>query len=320
MSGILKTLANAVGAAALAMLPLAAPSLAQDWSPDGPVTIEVGFGPGGSADALARALAQALEQQSGWTVVVQNVEGGGGLSMLTGMRDAAADGQTLAFGVSIPVWINLQRRGDQLPFNLDTYDWIATVGRAPLSLLVRNDDPATDLAALIARAQSDQVTVAVNGPAQELIVRALAQASGSQLVPVPTESGSEMIQNLLGGHVDAATLGGGHAPYVANGSMRVLASMTPQPDGVAPEAPTLMDLGYPFAIDAAFYIAVPAGMDPDARAGLAAALDNALASTTVSELIQTMGMTADNLGPDGTNAMMRAGMASVGEMITAAGN
>ena len=319
MSYSLKTLGKAACAAALTLLPFTTMAMAQDWAPAGPVTIEVGFGPGGSADALARALGQALEQESGWSVVVQNVEGGGGLTMLTGMRDAAPNGQTLAFGVSVPVWINLQRRGDQLPFNLDTYDWIATVGRAPLVLLVRGDDPDQTLEALIARAQSEQVTVAVNGPAQELIMRALARASGADFVTVPTGSGSEIIQNLLGNHVGAAILGGGHAPYVGNGDMRVLASLTPVADGVAPDAPTLIDAGYPFAVDAAFYIAVPAGMPADARTALAAALDAALASPTVTALIETMGMTADNLGPDGTNAMMHAGMASVGEMITAAG-
>ena len=46
-------------------------------------------GPGGAADALARAVGEAMEKNTGWKVVVENVEGGGGLTMLTGLQAAA---------------------------------------------------------------------------------------------------------------------------------------------------------------------------------------------------------------------------------------
>ena len=124
MFAALKKLAIAAFATAL----LAVPANAADWAPDEPITVKVGFGHGGAADALARAVGEAMEKNTGWKVVVENVEGGGGLTMLTGLQAAAPDGKTVGFGVTVPVWINLQKRGDQLPFKLDSFDWLGTVG------------------------------------------------------------------------------------------------------------------------------------------------------------------------------------------------
>lgn len=291
----------------------ASPALA--WTPDGPITIKVGFGPGGSADALARAVGEAMEKETGWSVVIENVAGGGGLTMLTGLQAAKPDGRTLGFGVTVPVWINLQKRGDQLPFKLASFDWLGTVGRAPLVMAIKGDSPAKDFAALVEMARKDGVTVATNGPAQELVVQAIAKGTTADFISVPSESGSEMIQNLLGGHVQAATLGGGHAEYVKSGDMRVVASLAPVRDGAVPDAPTLIELGYPYAIDAAFYFNAPAGLSSEAEAALASALDKALQSETASSVIANMGMTAQNLGVEGTTKMMNDGLSTIGEML-----
>ena len=315
MFAALKKLAIAAFATAL----LAVPTSAADWAPDGPITVKVGFGPGGAADALARAVGEAMEKNTGWKVVVENVEGGGGLTMLTGLQAAAPDGKTLGFGVTVPVWINLQKRGDQLPFKLDSFDWLGTVGRASLSLVIKSDLEAKDFAGLVEMSKKDGILVATNGPAQEMIVQAMAKATGGDFISVPTKSASETIQNLLGGHVQAATLGGAHADYVKKGDMVVVVSLAPVRDEVAPDVPTLIEDGYPFAVDAAFYFNAPAGLDPAAKAALASALDEALKAPAAATVISKMGMTAENLGPEGTTKMMDDGLKSVGEMLAAIG-
>ena len=64
-----RTLATALAAT------LAAPALAQ---PARPVTIVVGFPPGGEADVLARLYAQKLSPLMGRSVVVENRSGASG--------------------------------------------------------------------------------------------------------------------------------------------------------------------------------------------------------------------------------------------------
>lgn len=301
--------------AGLIALAAALPAGAEDWQPSGPVKMNVGFGAGGATDALARAIAQSIEEEKGWDVVVENMPGGGGVAMLTRLQAADPDGLTLGVGVTIPVWIQLLRRGDQLPFTLESFDWLSTMGRAGLALVVTDKSSATSFDDLIAQAKEGGVTIATNGPAQELIVRALAGATGSELRALPTKSAGEIVQNLLGGHVDAATLGGEHAEYVDAGTMTVLAGLAPVRDPAAPDVSTVMEMGYPFAIDATFYIAAPAGLSDEAKAALSEAVDNALKSETVGTALATMKMDAENLGPEGTEAMMQNGFAATQAMI-----
>ena len=309
--------AKPLAAAAFATGLMLSPVHAENWEPNGPVTMHVGFGAGGSTDALSRAIAQSIEDAHGWDVIVENLPGAGGVAMLSKLQAMKPDGLNIGVGVSIPVWIQLERRGDQLPFTLESFDWLATMGRAGLAMTAASDSEAKTMDALIALSKTDTVTVATNGPAQELIVRALAKETGGKFVPVPTKSGGEIIQNLLGGHVKAATLGGAHVEYVANGDMVVVAGLAPVRDGADPSVPTLMEMGYPLAIDASFYIAAPAGLSDEAQAEISKAIGAALESEGVAAALSAMGMEGNNLGPDGTAQMMQDGLTTVAGMIEA---
>ena len=99
------------------------PSLAQaaDWSPPGSIKLQVGFGAGGSTDTLGRLVAANVEEATGWNVVVENKPGGGGVAMLSGLMNAKPDGLTIGLAVNVPILINLAKRGDKLPFKIDSY-------------------------------------------------------------------------------------------------------------------------------------------------------------------------------------------------------
>jgi len=84
-----------VALAAMAALALvAAPSLAQDKI-DKPVRIIVGFPPGGTADVMARAVADKMKDTLGQPVIVENRPGSGGMIATEAVAKAAADGYTL---------------------------------------------------------------------------------------------------------------------------------------------------------------------------------------------------------------------------------
>ena len=57
-----------------------APAEAEAWAPSEPITLIVPFGAGGQTDLVSRAIAQAVEEVTGWTIVVENVTGSGGMS------------------------------------------------------------------------------------------------------------------------------------------------------------------------------------------------------------------------------------------------
>ena len=58
---------------------------AEDWRPSGPLMFQIGFGAGGSTDAMGRVIAKTMEEQTGWNVVVENKPGAGGVAMFTGI-------------------------------------------------------------------------------------------------------------------------------------------------------------------------------------------------------------------------------------------
>lgn len=284
-----------------------------DWAPSGPIRLQIGFGAGGETDTLGRAIAAAMEKQTGWDVIAENKPGGGGVAMFTGIGAAPADGQLVGMGVSMPILINLVLRGDKLPFTLDSFDYLATITRAQLAIVAKTDAPFNSVAELVAHSKKmGGVPVAFDAKPQELILRAMNKQAEAGFRPVSSKSSAEMIQNVLGGHVVASFAAGAHIPYLKSGDLKMLASANDGRHSYAPDVKTLREQGFDLFVDPWFYIAAPAGLPADAKAALAKALDAAIASKRVSDLVaNAMQNQTDNLGPDGTAAMMRAGIGGV---------
>ena len=284
-----------------------------DWAPSGPIRLQIGFGAGGETDTLGRAIAVAMEAETGWDVIAENKLGGGGVAMFTGVGAQAPDGRTIGMGVSMPILINLVLRGDQLPFTLDSFDYLATVTRAQVAIVAKADAPFDDLAGLVAGSKSaGGLAVAFDAKPQELILLAVNEQDQAGLRPVPAKSSAEMIQNVLGGHVAASFAAGAHIPYLESGDLKMLASANAERHSYAPDTPTLREQGYDLFVDPWFYFAAPAGLTAEAKSALSAALDAAIGSNAVGELVaRAMHSEARNLGADGTREMMEAGLGGV---------
>ena len=90
----------ALGALSAALFAAPAASAAEAWKPSKPVRLLVGFAPGGSADTLARLLAEPLSQRLGQSVVVENLAGAGGNIMAFRLSQLPADGYTIGIGAA----------------------------------------------------------------------------------------------------------------------------------------------------------------------------------------------------------------------------
>ena len=85
---------------------LAAPTLAQEAYPSKPITIVVGYPPGGSTDLTARNVATELGNKLGVPVVIENLGGAGGAIGAQKVANAAPDGYTLLVGANNEIAIN----------------------------------------------------------------------------------------------------------------------------------------------------------------------------------------------------------------------
>lgn len=283
------------------------------WEPDGPLELQIGFGAGGETDTIGRVIARALEEQTGWQVVAENKPGGGGIAMFTGIAKMPADGSVIGMGVNMPVMINLVLRGDKLPFDLDSFDYLATVARAPLVIIAASDAPYDDMNELVAWSkENDGAAIAFDAKPQELILQGIDKQENAGFKLVSTKSSAEMIQYLLGGQVDASFSAGTHIPYLEKGDVKMLAVANSERHDYAPEAETLLEQGYDLFSDPWFYFAAPAGLPDEARTALAQALDKALKTDAVKEVVSnTLSAQPTNLGPEGTKQMFVQGMDGV---------
>ncbi|MBF9043770.1 hypothetical protein HKCCE4037_10555 [Rhodobacterales bacterium HKCCE4037] len=304
----LKSKLVALGAAAL--LAFGAPATAQDWGPSEPLTILIGFGAGGSTDTMGRVLADQIAEQTGWNVVVENRPGGGGVAMFTSLSQMPVDNHTIGMGVGIPVLVQLVERGDQLPFDLDSFDYLGTIATAELALVASADAPFDDLEGMIAYAQEQgTLPVATMAPPQVLMMNAAQRESGAEFNLVTAEGGAEVIQLILGGQVLAGFASGEHFPYLESGDMKVIASANANRLSYAPDTPTFIESGVDAYVDAVFFLAMRDGTDPAAAAAIAAAIDAAVQSEAVAEIVRNAVQgPAVNLGPEGARMMMVNGL------------
>lgn len=304
-------------AGALAALALGAGAAVAEWAPDGPITLWIGFGAGGETDTLGRLIANEMSDSTGWDVVVENRPGGGGLAMFTQLAVAKPDGQTLGMGVTMPVLVNLVVRPDEVPFDLGSFDYLATVALAQLALIAKADAPYDTLEEFVAWSKDQGgALVGFDAKPQELLIQFVNGQSDAGFRLVSMESSAEELQNVLGGHVDAAFNAGTHIPSLEAGDVKMLASANASRHSYAPDVPTVQEQGFDIYVDPWFYIAAPAGLPDDARTALAGAIAAALGSDDVRAAISsTMHTEPAEMGPDETRAMLEDGLRNVGTLF-----
>jgi len=300
-------------AAAAVVLSTTLIGTAAAWEPKEPLKLQIGFGAGGETDTIGRVIAKALEERTGWQVVAENKPGGGGIAMFTGIAAMPADGTVIGMGVNMPVMVNLLLRGDKLPFDLDSFDYLATVARIPLAIIARSDAPYDNVTELVAWSKDNGgAAVAFDAKPQELILKGIDEQDGAGFKLVSTKSSAEMIQYLLGGQVDASFAAGTHIPYLEKGEVKMLASANSERHEYAPEAKTLREQGYDLFSDPWFYFAAPAGLPEEAKTELADALAEALKTEEVKKIVSnTLSAQPKNLGSQGTKQMFVEGMDGV---------
>ena len=285
-------------AAAAAACVAAPAALAQDRT----TRILVGFPPGGSADVVARLLADRLRASLNQNVIVDNKPGAGGRVALQELRRAAPDGQTLCLTPSgalvIHPWLFANLGFDPLkdfsPISRVTvFDFAITAGPAA---------PAGDIKAVLEwmKANPARANFATSGAGSvpHFAGVLLSQASGVPMTHVAYRGGAPAVQDLLGGQiplmVDTATETLEHHKA---GRERILAVTGEQRTKALPEVPTLKESGINVAADAFFGLYGPAGMPADAVNRLNAAVVAVLRDPAVHERIANLGLVASFSSP-----------------------
>jgi tripartite-type tricarboxylate transporter receptor subunit TctC len=258
------------------------------------IRIVVPFPAGGSADDLARLLADQIGRTRGVNFVVENRPGAGTVVATEAVSRTAPDGNTLLI-VANSFVINPSLK----KLNYDPFVSFAPVCHlvsSPLIIAVNSDSPFRSLADLInaAHARPGELTLASVAPAttQHIAFEMLKRVADMNMIHVPYPGGAPAVTALLGGHVTAVIANYSEVEaHLASGKLRALATASRQRIEAAPELPTVAESGYPnYATEVWFGLVAPAKTPAETISQLSSWFGSALETAAVKEKLQLQEM------------------------------
>ncbi len=236
--------------ALVAGLAFCAAAAAQANFPTRPVTITVGFAPGGGTDTAARIVAKKLSENLGISVVVENKAGAGGNIAAQHVATAAPDGYLIHLSSVGPLTVAPAMQ-KSLPYDVKKDLAPLTMGMVfPNVFVVHQGVPAKTLAEFVAlaRQKPGEVSYASSGVggAGHLAGELFKQAAGINMVHVPYKGGGPAMTDLLGQRVHMYPAVPSTAkPHIENGKLAALATTGLKRTAMLPNVPTVAESGYP---------------------------------------------------------------------------
>jgi tripartite-type tricarboxylate transporter receptor subunit TctC len=236
------------------------------------VTLVVPFPPGGSADVVARLLAEHMRAK-GYVVAVENRSGAGGVIGTAAVARGPADGSVMLIGQigsHLLSWAVNPNPGYNA---LTGFEPVALLGFVPTIFVVRSDLPVHNLAEFVeyARRAPEPLAYGSSGPgtSTHITVEMLRSQAGIELTHIPYRGLAPTMQDLLAGRIVAMTgEAPGLLPILGHGA-RALAVLSPTRSAVVPDVPTTAEAGFPDWVMESWYgIFVPAAVPEPTRAAL----------------------------------------------------
>jgi tripartite-type tricarboxylate transporter receptor subunit TctC len=282
--------------------------------PSRPITMLVGFPPGGPTDALSRIVADGMKEKLGQSIVVETVSGASGTIATGRVVHAAPDGYTIGIGN----WSS--HVGGPALYSLD-YDVlkdlqpISLLATSPLWILGKESVPPNTAAELISwvksRAQPATFGTVGTGSAAQLCGIYFGQKTKANLQFVPYRGAGPAIQDLVAGQIDLSCLEATSSlPYVRAGKMKAFAVLGEERWPVSPDTPTMIESGVP-GLSISFWhgLWTTKGTPKPVVARLDEAVQATLADPRIRQLLEKLGVVIyprDQETPDALAAYNRA--------------
>ncbi|MDB5915431.1 MAG: tctC [Ramlibacter sp.] len=274
---------------------------AQAGWPGKPVRIINSFPAGGPSDAIARSVADVLQNQFKQPFVVENRAGASGNIGADAVAKSAPDGSTLLFGIDTTTTINphIYKAVPFKPADLRTVMVIASSG---LLVGVHPGTGFKTLADLVATGRGKGVSFssAGSGSPGHLAAEMFTEATGMKITHVPYKGNTPAVTAVLAGEVNAGVLATpGMLPHVKAGKITALAVTSRKRSSLAPEIPTIAEAGFPQLEQEVLYVMmVPAATPEPLVQAIQKAVADALARTDVRTRLEGLDLHYENLtGP-----------------------
>jgi tripartite-type tricarboxylate transporter receptor subunit TctC len=291
----------AAGTAALIALPLLAQ--AQGTFPTKPIKIVVPYSAGTGSDALARTVAQSISEKTGYTVIIDNKEGGGSLIGTMAVANAAPDGYTILIAANPMVIVPSQSSRPQYDPVKD-FAPIAKVGVIPLVLTVSPALNINSVKELVAYAKANPNKLSYGssgaGTISQQEMELFKQAVGVDIAEIPYKSTAQAMTDLIGGTLPlfpvVVPLVEGH---LKTGRAKALAVFDTHRSQSLPNVPAVSEeVSVPGYVPTPVWygFVAPAKTPKDVIAALNTMIQNAMQTPEVKARLVTLGAQQINVG------------------------
>ena len=272
-------------------------SLVRAEYPDRPIRVVTGWAPGGSGDLPPRALCTPTARILKQPLVVENMAGASGTKSLAVLTNAAPDGYYIGFVTTNTI----TERPHVMEVQYDPikgFTPIMLFGWYTYGLVVRADSPWKTVKELVDYAKANPGKVKYGNTGAKSTTHIIAErfqvtVPGLKMVAVPFTSVAQSVTALLGKDVDCVFGSPEFKPFVEAGQVRMLAAVNSKRWTSFPNIPTLIELGYPVAAEAALGMIGPPNLPASITTKLQDAFHEAMKDKDFLETMKNMELTPD---------------------------
>jgi tripartite-type tricarboxylate transporter receptor subunit TctC len=295
-----------------------------NW-PQKPIRWIIPYTPGGLTDSVTRMAIQKIQENTGWTIVMENRPGANSLLGAEIVARAQPDGYTF-LSVLAAHAANATLYAGRTSFDpVKSFAPVSLVGTTPLILTASNGFPAKDAKELIeyAKANPNKVSFGSSGigAAAHLTSEFLKLQTGTQMVHVPYKGTAPALQDLIGNSIQILVdTPVSLMPHVRAGKIKALGMFSAKRIPSAPEVPTMAEAGGP-ALESSTWVMflAPAGVPKEIVQRVSQETSRALQAADLRARFDSLGLDPVGSNPEQTGVFLQDEIAKWGKVITAAG-
>ena len=306
------------------MLAHSALAISQGY-PSKPVRVVVPYPAGSTPDIIGRTVAERLQKALGQPFVVENRSGAGGNIGAEAVAKAAADGHTVLVAGNGPVAIN-KHLYKGLGYDADRdLAPISLLASAPQMLVVKPELKLEDFKSFLEHVRRNPGRLSYasvgGGSASHLTMELLKSDARLFLVHIPYRGFPPAVTDMLAGNIDAMfAIIPAVLAHVKAGKMKALAVTARNRNPMAPEVPSVAELGVPQLESLAWIgLLAPAATPAQIRERLSAEAGRAMRAAEVRELLGRQGFDVVASSPEEFSRWIRAESEKWSKVIRASG-
>ena len=287
-------------ACSLAVL-ASAPAVAQEASyPSKPITIVVGYPPGGSTDLTGRVVATELGNRLGVPVVIENIGGAGGAIGAQKVASAAPDGYTLLVGASNEIAIN-KLVTKKVKYDIKDFTAIGLIASQPLVLVASTGSGVKNLAEFTQKVSKNPGKFSYGssgvGTSLHLAGEMIKEQGKLFMTHIPYRGVAPLTNDLMGNNLEYGVfvLSSG-LPHIKSGKVIALGTTEANRSAATPDIPTISESAQYKNVDIGVWFALmaPAHLPKPVFDKLKKALNEALQAPELRKKLESSGSTVSS--------------------------